>query len=55
MHLTSIYTPRFLGLTPADFLWLGAVCFLFSIAFTGRRTLKHLEHALRTGRNRADH
>lgn len=53
VHLTSIYTPHFLGLTPTDFLWFGAVCFLFSIALTGRRILKHLEFALRKDRNGA--
>jgi hypothetical protein len=47
VHITSIYTPHFPGLTPSDFLWFGTVCFLFSIALTGRRILKHLEFALR--------
>ena len=50
VHLTSLYTPHFLGLTPTDFLWFGAVCFLFSIAFTGRRILKHIELAARKDR-----
>lgn len=46
IHMTSIYTPTFIGLSPADFLGFGAVCFLFSIAITGRRILKHLEYTL---------
>lgn len=46
IHLTSMYTPSFLGLTPSGFLQFGAVCFLFSIAITGRRILKHLEYSL---------
>jgi hypothetical protein len=46
VHFTSIYTPTFMGLTPSDFLDFGAVCFLFSIAITGRRILKHLEYSL---------
>jgi len=46
IHMTSIYTPTFMGLTPSDFLDFGAVCFLFSIAITGRRILKHLEFSL---------
>jgi len=54
-HLTSIYPPHFLGLAPTDFLWFGAVCFLFSIALTGRRILKHLEFALRRDRNGIRH
>lgn len=47
VHFTNIYTPRFLGLTPSDYLDFGAVCFLFSIAITGRRILKHLEFSLK--------
>ena len=43
IHITSVYTPRLLGLSPGDFLNFGAVCLLFSIALTGRRILKHLE------------
>jgi len=51
VNIASSYTPHFLGLTPTDFLWFGAVCFLFSIALTGRRILKHLEFALRNNHN----
>jgi hypothetical protein len=52
VHIASVYTPRLLGLSPTDFLGFGAVCFLFSIAFTGRRILKHMELALRTENSR---
>ncbi len=52
VHIASIYTPRLLGLAPADFLGFGAACFLFSIALTGRRILKHMELALRSENNR---
>ncbi len=48
IYVASDYTPRFLGLTPMDFLSFGTVCFLFAIALTGRRILKHIE---RTNRN----
>jgi len=46
VHIASVYTPRLLGLSPADFLNFGAVCFLFAMALTGRRILKHLEYRL---------
>ena len=49
-HLSSIYVPQFLGLTPADFLTFGQICFMFAIAFAVRRILKHLEYALRSDR-----
>lgn len=52
-NAASIYTPQFLGLTPTDFLQFGAVCFLFAVALTGRRILKHLEYAVQE-RNRAN-
>ena len=52
VHIASVYTPRLLGLSPTDFLSFGAVCFLFSIALTGRRILKHMELALRAENNR---
>ena len=52
VHITSVYTPRLLGLSPTDFLSFGAVCLLFSIALTGRRILKHMELALRAESNR---
>lgn len=48
IHIASVYTPHLLGLTPVDFLGFGAVCFLFSLALTGRRILKHMELALRS-------
>ncbi|MGB5305992.1 MAG: hypothetical protein WBO57_07100 [Gammaproteobacteria bacterium] len=51
VHTTSIYKPHFLGLTPDDFLQFGGICFLFSIAFTGRRILKYMELAHRHERN----
>lgn len=41
--MTSIYDARLLGLTISDYLNFGAVCFLFSIALTARRLLKHIE------------
>ena len=47
VHAASVYTPHFLGLSPTDFLQFGAVCFLFAMALTGRRILKHLEYASR--------
>ena len=46
VHITSVYTPRLLGLSPTDFLSFGSVCFLFSMALTGRRILKHMEYRL---------
>ncbi len=52
VHIASVYTPRLLGLSPADFLNFGAVCFLFALALTGRRILKHMELALRSANNR---
>ena len=52
IHIASVYTPRLLGLAPAEFLSFGAVCFIFSIALTGRRILKHMELALRSENNR---
>ena len=47
IHIASIYTPLLLGLSPTDLLSFGAVCLLFSIALTGRRMLKHMEHKKR--------
>lgn len=41
--LTSIYSAKLLGLSTADYLYFGAVCFLFSIALTTRRLLKYVE------------
>ena len=49
IHITSVYTPHLLGLSPADLLNFGAVCLLFSIALTGRRMLKHMESRQRPG------
>jgi hypothetical protein len=46
-HSTRIYTPHFMGLTPADFLEFGAISFLFAIALSGRRILKYMEHVQR--------
>ena len=46
INIASIYTPRLMGLSPADFLEFGAVCFVFSMALTGRRILKHMEYSL---------
>ncbi len=46
-HLSSIYTPHFLGLATSDFISFGQVCFLFSIALAVRRVLKHMEFALK--------
>lgn len=48
--LTSIYGATLLGLSISDYLHFGAVCFLFSIALTARRLLKHVEIKL-TDRN----
>ncbi len=52
VNIASVYTPRLLGLAPLDFLGFGAVCFLFALALTGRRILKHMELALRSANNR---
>jgi hypothetical protein len=51
--MTSIYAATLLGLTISDYMNFGAVCFLFSIALTARRLLKHIELKLndKTSRN----
>jgi len=49
-HLSSIYTPHFLGLSASDFINFGQVCFLFAIALAARRILKHMEYAMKTDR-----
>ncbi len=43
INLTTVYLPRIMGLTPTDFLLFAMVCFIFSLAMTGRQILKYLE------------
>lgn len=43
ISVTTVYLPRIMGLTPADFLMFAVVCFLFALALTGRQILKYIE------------
>lgn len=52
INLTTVYLPRIMGLTPTDFLMFAVVCFLFSLAMTGRILLKYLEFKNAEGRSR---
>ena len=42
-HLSSIYDPHLMGLTPKGFIAFGGIAFLLAIAIASRRILKHLE------------
>ena len=45
-NVNQIYDPRFLGLTPKEYLGFGAICLLFSVAIAGRKAVKYIEYRL---------